>query len=346
MQGLLPDADKTIAELNNTLIAVQGLLNDQELKDGVKGLMAESEATAQKFGHLATTLDSAVGQNTGKIAKLMDSVAVSLENLQAVSLEVRKFAEDGDMQAQVKELMTTINSAAKEGEEMVRDLHSMTSDPELQASLKNTLKNFESMSDSGTRIAADAEVMSKNGIAITDETKTLLEKANKVADEISKAIEEIKGRAGEVLNPAGGVNLFPELDFEGDLIGDTRDGNIRTDIGLKFPIGGGERVTFGLYDAFESNKLNLMLERPVNPALDLRYGVYASKVGVGVSYRVAPGLSLRSELFGLNDPRWDIRFRYQFSEGFHGWGGLQDALGGLHLFLGSASDDNNPDLGV
>ncbi|MCB0826178.1 MAG: MCE family protein [Armatimonadetes bacterium] len=334
MQGLLPDADKTIAELNNTLIAVQGLLNDQELKDGVKGLMAESEATAQKFGHLATTLDSAVGQNAGKIAKLMDSVAVSLENLQAVSLEVRKFAEDGDMQAQVKELMTTINSAAKEGEEMVRDLHSMTSDPELQASLKNTLKNFESMSDSGTRIAADAEVMSKNGIAITDETKTLLEKANKVADEISKAIEEIKGRAGEVLNPAGGVNLFPELDFEGDLIGDTRDGNIRTDIGLKFPIGGGEKVTFGLYDAFESNKLNLMLERPVNPALDLRYGVYASKVGVGVSYRVAPGLSLRSELFGLNDPRWDIRFRYQFSEGFHGWGGLQDAFGRTTPVLG------------
>lgn len=252
---------------------------------------------------------------------MIASVAVSLQNLQDVSFEIRRLATDGKFEAQADELMRTINAAAKEGELLVRDLRSYTTDPEIQDSLKTTLRNFETMSDSGVRIASDAEVMSKNGIEITEQTKELMIKANKLADEVSRALEELKGTVQGITQRAGGA-LIPGVQVEADLARETNPNRLRTDVNVLMPIGR-ETLVVGMYDAFESNKLNLQLQRSLSDQLDFRYGVYASKPGVGVSYAVAPKLWFRSDLFGLNDTQLDFRMRYDFSSGFHGWVGIE-----------------------
>jgi hypothetical protein len=86
---------------------------------------------------------------------------------------------------------------------------------------------------------------------------------------------------------------------------------------------GEERATIGLYDAAESNKLNLQLGRDLTSLLSLRYGVYASKPGIGVDYVLSPRVSLRGDLFGLNDPQMDFRVAYGFGQGFNAWAGIE-----------------------
>lgn len=339
LDSVFPDSAKTIEELNKTMVAFQELLGDKELKGGLVNLMkstsntmVEGQNTAKEFGKLANSLNGVVAKNAGQVSQMLSSMSASLENLQAISLKMKQVATDGKLEAQANELLATITSAAKEGETLVKNLSDVTGDPELKASMKGTLQNFESMSQSGVRIASDAEIMAKNGVEISEQTKELLKKANKLTDEVSKGLEDLKGTvAGLMESKKGG--LIPDISVEADLVRETRPGRFRNDINAKLPIGK-ENLIVGMYDVFESNKLNMQLERPINGKTDLRYGVYASKPGVGVSYALAPNLTLRSDLFGLNNTQWDVRLKYDFKTGLYGWVGVERMLRQNSLAIG------------
>lgn len=325
LDEVFPDTEATMAELNKTMQAFQRLLNDDELRQGLLGVMKAGEGTAAQFGSLASNLDGTLARNSGRIDTLMRGMVSTMGDMQAVTQEIRAFAESGSLQRQADELMSTINSAAKEGELLVKDLRQVTGDPATQASLKETMSNFETMSGSGVRIAADAEVMAKNGVEISAQTKELIAKANALADEVAKLLDEFKGTVDRIV-PRGGQSLLPEVGVEADLTIESEPRRARVDANILVPVGR-DKVVLGLYDAFESNKLNLQLQRRLNERTDLRYGVYASKPGVGVSSRVAPNLWLRGDVFGLNDPQLDVRLRYDIRSDFHAWLGMERVFG-------------------
>lgn len=326
LEGLFPDTETTIAELNKTLVAVQKLLGDEELKGGVTNLMESGAQTAQSFGRLAGTMDRELSRSAPKINRILDTVAVSLSEMQVVATRIREVADDPKLKEEATKLLASLGEAANQGQLLVQDLRRTTNDPELQASLKATLKNFETMSDSGTRIAADAERMATNGVAISEEVKTLMGKANKLADEVEKLVGDAKKGIERFTGPGGSASLLPEIGVETDLIYQVEPNLFRIDANVLLPAGK-EKIVFGLYDAFESNKINLQLDRQIDQRLGLRYGVYASKPGLGVSYAFAPNVRLRGDLYGLNDTQFDLRLRYDFSGGVHIWGGVEGIFG-------------------
>lgn len=333
LASILPDTEKTIDELNNTLLAVQALLSDEELLGGVKDVMAESQVTVRRFGNLAGELQGAVATNSARVGQLMVSVESSLENLYAISEEFRRIAQSGELEGRVVSIMDSLDAAANQGQMLVADMQSLVNDPEMRGSMKQTLSNVEEMSESGTRIAKDVELMAANGVTLSEQGIELMEKANEIATEVKEALEEFRGTIGG-LTGAGAGGLLPDVEIESGVFHDFDSGLYRIDLQAEIPIGR-ERLLLGLYDAFESNKLNLQLQRNVASNLDLRYGVYASKPGIGVNYSIAPRLSLRGDLYGLNDPRLDARLRYDFGSGVIGWFGVD------RLF-----DRGSPILGV
>lgn len=323
LDNLLPDSEATVEELNKTLVAVRTLLEDESLKGGVKNLMATSEQTVAQFGKLAGRLDQFIAKNQGTVAGLIATTQKSLMNLQAVSEEIRKVAASGELQGKTTALLDNLNAAVKQGQSLVADLQSTLNDPTLKNSIQDTLANFKTMSESGTRIAVDAEAMAKNGVTISAETVELMKKANKLADEVDGLIQKFKETVDRL--QGGGKSLLSGISGEASLVRETEPNRNRADVNVTVPLGS-ERVTLGLYDAFESNKVNLQLHKALSPDLDLRYGVYASKPGVGVDYALAPRLGLRSDVFGLNNPQWDVRMRYDFGGGIFGWFGVERLL--------------------
>ncbi len=332
LDSILPESEETIAELNRTLVAVQKLLEDQQLKGGVSDLLATSKETAQKFGDLAARIDSFVAQNQGQVASLVKTTHASLLNLQSVSQEVKKVVTSGEYQGKAKELFDNLNAAVEQGKLLVTDLRSTVNDPEMKESLTKTLKNFETISESGTRISSDAELMAKNGVKISDETVLLMQKANKLASDVEELIQQFRNTVEKL--EGKGKGLLPSIEAEAVVTRETSPGRTRADVNFDFNIGQ-TKFTFGLYDAFESNKINAQLYKPLGNDMDLRYGVYASKPGVGVDYAIAPKLKLRGDLFGLNNPQLDFRMRYDFGSGISGWLGLE------RIF-----DRNSPSIGI
>ncbi|MBS1715130.1 MAG: MCE family protein [Armatimonadetes bacterium] len=332
LEGLAPEAGKTLEELNKTMVAVQGLLEDKSLKHDLHALMNSVTETSTKFGGVADRIDGLIASNEGRFKGLLTSTAGTLENMRLVSLELQKFAASGQLQDKTTALLDNLNETVKKGNALVGDLQSFVNDPDLRGSLKGTMENVKVMSESGPRIAADAEVMAKNGVEITAETKELMKKANKLADQVQEMIEKFNGTIDKI--GQGGKSFASGLEYEATLTQESSPGRLRADANVFIPIGK-DKVMIGLFDAFESNKINFQMVKSFGPNLGLRYGAYASKPGLGVDYSLAPRLGLRGDVFGLNDPRFDLRLNYQVGPGAYGWVGLNKIF-----------ERNSPSVGV
>lgn len=323
METILPDSNATLAELNGTLVALRGLLEDDELKSSLYSMVSASERSISSFGDLANRIDGLLVQNAGRFDELLATTARSLLNLEALSIEVREFAESGLLQDKAVLMLDNLNEAVLAGKELVANLDALATNPELTAALMETAENVRSISDSGIRIAESAEVIAENGVIVSDEAITLARKANALADEVGELLDSF--RAAIERFQIGGTALTEGVEVSTDLTRESSPGRFRSDVNITLPVGS-QKVTFGMYDAFESNKLNLQLHDQITNRLDFRYGVYASKPGVGVDYAFAPRLSFRGDLFDLNDTQLDMRLRYQFTNTIHGWFGLERIL--------------------
>lgn len=329
IESFFPDAKQTIASLDRTMAAVTKLLEDKDLKNSVlslaqsgEKLMAEGAQTASSAGRLIRRMDGVVAQNASALPELMASTKRTLANVESLTAELDGIMSKGEFQKEAMDLLKGLNEAVLEGRNLVAEMNKVVADPELQAGLKTNLANVSKMTESGTRIAKNVEEISATGIEASKSANELLKKANGLAEDVQKLIERFK----ETLGGAGRAkDALSTVTLEADLVASGERGTLRTDVSASVPLGR-ETLELGMFDAFESNKINAQLRRSLAEGLDVRYGVYASKLGVGVQYRLAPSLGLRGDLYGLNDPTLDLRLRYDFSRSIHGWLGLNSAF--------------------
>jgi phospholipid/cholesterol/gamma-HCH transport system substrate-binding protein len=332
MEALGLNLDSALEEMQATLAAVRTVVEDEGLRGGVEKLLVSLDRTTTKFGALAGRVDGLVARNQAGLERSLAAASGSLQNLQAVSVEVRKLVASGELQGKATELLDSLQAAVEQGRGLVSDLRAMANDPSLRGAVDETLANVKVMSQSGTRIAADAEVMAKNGVEVSEEAVVIMRKANKLADEVESLIRKFNKTVEDLTK--SGKSLVGDVQVEATLTAETKPGRVRTDLNAIVPVGS-EKLTVGLYDAFETNRINLQLVRPIGQGTDLRYGVYASKPGLGVDYALAPRVGLRADVFGLNDPRLDARLRFDLGKSVTGWAGVE------RIFAGNA-----PSVGV
>ncbi len=324
LDSLAPESGKLFDQMNATMVALQKLLEDRELRQGTTDLLASAKQTSDQFAKFAGSLDSALSQNSGQLSAMLKTTSAMLQNLQVVSVEVRRLVASGELEGKANALLDNLNESVVAGKALVQDLQAFVTDPELKAGLKGTLDNVKVMTDSGVKVSGDFELIARNGVAASEETVTLLKKANRLADEVGELIEKFNRTVGGLTG--GGKGLAEGLEIEAGIARESNPGRFRTDVNATLPLEG-QKVTFGLYDAFESNKLNLQLSREIGPKVGLRYGVYASKPGLGVDYAATSKLGFRTDLFGFNEPQFDLRLRYDFGDGVGGWAGVEEFLG-------------------
>lgn len=328
MDAFLPDADDTLRELNLTLAAARELMQDKDLKEGVTELLATSTATLKQFELVAMRVDGLLLDNRAIVSQAMRSAADTMEEIHRGTRMVTELIGDPIWRDEAQALLAQLNSTGKQAESLIASLNEFVNDPELREPLRRTMENVDLITESGTRIASNTEEMTRNGIVISEKAIELADRANEIAAEAKTVVRRIQDFFERV--PTG-VSLQPT--YEMDLLRDTGTNRWRTDVGVQIPTGEGV-VHLGVFDAFESNKLTLQLARPFSASAEYRYGIYASKPGVGVDYRVAPRASLRGDLFDINNPRLDLRFRYDFNREYVGWLGVNRIFNDNAITLG------------
>lgn len=337
LDGILPNPEATVTELNKTLAATRKLLENQQLQTKLVALLDSSNKTAAEFGQLASRMDSMLAQGNPKIQKALSEASLTMVEVRKGTAMLTQVLKDGRFQKEALAMLEKLNKSAEGANQIIADVQSLTGDPEIKANLTKTTKNVATMSDSGVemaksgeKIAKDGEKLSANAVVMSEKVIEIETKASALLDEVKIAIDNIKG----FFQKTGGKVNVPKLETTVDLYRQTRPNRFQTDLGVKIDFRDYD-LHLGIWDAFESNRINAQLSKPFSPNGEYRYGIYASKPGIGVDYRVAPSLYLRGDLFDINEPRFDLRARYEFGKGFYGWLGVDRVF-----------DKNAPTIGI
>ncbi len=321
LEGMFPELGESVSALNETLKATQDLIADRELRDRLTSLLSTTEETVAQFGRLATNIQGVVVTNQASIKSAMGDLAAAMESVRQTAELAANLAGDERWQQSAGEILDSLSRTATKAEELLTSVNEFVNDPELRNPLTASIKNVETITESGTRVATNAEEISKNGIAITKNVEELTLKANALADQASDVLEKIKGFFDRV----PGSSSFQGVETSMSLHRDNFLDRFRTDFEAEVPISGG-RVHLGIFDAFEANRLNVQFGKDLGSNVRLRYGVYASKPGAGVDFTVAPRLRIQGDLYDLNNPMLDLRTRIDFGNGLLGWVGMNSVF--------------------
>lgn len=329
LDGILPDAGATMLELNKTLAATRKLLENQQLQNKLVSLLDASNKTATEFGQLAARMDTMLAQGNPKIQRALTEATLTMAEVRKGTSMITQILKDGKYQKEALAMLEKLNQAADGANKIIADVHALTSDADLKNNLKKTADNVTAMTESGAKMAKSGEKIAENGEKISANAIVMSEKAIELETKASGLLDEVKGAIDnikEFFKKSGGKVAIPKLTTTADLLGSTDRGRTQVDLNAKVDFKDFD-LHVGLYDAFESNRINVQLARPFSSQGEYRYGIYASKPSIGVDYRVAPGLYLRGDLFDINNPRFDLRAKYVFGKGFYGWIGIDKVFG-------------------
>lgn len=317
---LFPGSQETMTELRATLKAARAILEDDGLKRGIEEMLAAGKETAANFALVARRIDRLVAGSQAELARALQTGNRVLDSVARTARTAETSLANLKLDETTQRLSAELEATLIEGRKLVKDMSAFINDPDLRQNLDAISTNTRQMSESGLKIAANAEEITRNGITLSEKAIELADKASALADDLRDAIDRFKGGLGGL--PKGALRLG----VEGSVARETRPGRWRTDIELTYPYEN-RIVHFGLYDALESNKVNLQLGQEIAPGLRARYGVYASKAGGGLDLELGPHLQLRSDLFNPNEPRFDVKLRYVPTGSIFGWVGVDD-IGG------------------
>ena len=331
LDGILPNAPATVEELTKTMAAFRKLLEDPELTGGLKKLMATTNATMGEFGKTAGSFNNVINSNQANLTQTLVAMRDGMQNINGLTKELYVMAKSGKIQGDLTATMANLRSATEKGDKLMTEINALVSDPDLRASLKGSAANITAMTESGAKmakngeaIAANVEKMSVDGPDISRKISELMTKANEIADDIKGITQEVKGSVGKVTEvlTKSPTSAFSNMQTRFDLIAESEPGFLRTDFTTIFPSSNGDSFQLGLWNAFESTQVIAQQSKKIDDNLSLRYGIFASKPGFGVDYLLGSRASLRADVFSLNDPRFDLRMRYEIGKGVVGWIGV------------------------
>lgn len=319
ISDLAPVAQETLQEVQRLVHSVNALVADPEMRSGIRQTLRNVERASARLTVLLEQARSllasagrsfdAVVQDTRRSTRMLPEVVSNLEAL----LE------------QSRELVRTAQHATESFDRFV-------SDERLQQNLRDVASEMNVLSVKLNRIAEDIgkytgdDELRENVRGTVAEARATLVEARQATEKINRFVERL-------IQP-GKLSIRP-MDVSLDVYGLLRDSSFRTDLTLSFPYRDNRFFYLGVYDVTESNKFILQYGSQLKPTLDLRYGLYASKPGVGIDWKVKPGLHFRADVFNPNDLQINTRAKIQLDADWSLWVGID-----------SLFDQNQPVLGV
>jgi phospholipid/cholesterol/gamma-HCH transport system substrate-binding protein len=280
LDSTLRRADSLFAGLRSTSDETRALMRD------ARGVVRETNTVVKDTGELVknanTTVQTAGGlvgdtrlffaANREKLQEVIESLNQSLKQLDGTLTEARSFIADPELRADLKATATNVKDATANLKEISKDVRGLTGDPKVQEDLKATITNLRD---------ASAE-----------------------AGETFRRIRGVLGGGGAAAKTIGERISDAELRVEGQRT--TRSNHTRVNFDATVPWS--ERTFFrlGFYDFGESNRFTVQGGQALNSKVWARYGLYASRLGVGLDLgnRQRPPLSFN--LYGVDPPRLDV----------------------------------------
>ncbi len=296
VEELLPRAVVILDNLAESTAHLRNLVGDEYFQHDVR-------QSARNIEELTAKLDKTVGLIQGNMIRSRDDFDAIVSNLRLASSNVRN---------------------------MTADLESFVSDSELQGNMRETLVAARRSAETLEEVAASVErsATSIEALVTAPEFQKDIRETVSDARQTVEAARDAVERVNKLLGGGGGPKFkIPTRDTNLDVLYVPDDDRLRVDLATSVPLSDSGFLSLGLYDLGVSNKLILQAGKPLGSRTDLRYGLYASRLGVGLDYNFSPRSFGRLDLYDTENTKLNMRAGYRFSESLGMLIGVDDLLG-------------------
>jgi len=296
MEDLLPEAQLLVHNLAEVAEGLKDFIRDEELQGALRRSAANVEEATARMNQAVASIQGTVVRNQDDIDAVVANIREASESMQKMAANLEAVSGGEEIQQDIRETARVTRGAVESLERVVTSLEQLVTAPEFQEDVRETA--------SGARQA--------------------IEEAREV---ISRVGRIFGGRGPRLEVPTRETNL--------DMLYRTEGGRLRAELSTAIPLRGSRFLELGIFDVGAGNKFILQPGHAIDGRTDLRYGIYASRLGIGVDHSFSSRTFARMDVFDPVGVKLNIRAGYRVSEG---WGvllGVDDAFG-----------NNQPTLGV
>ncbi len=301
---VLSQTEKLMSTANRIASSTNSVISDPRIKTSLIGSLENIKATTDDAHMMSTQLrrdmDDLVGSSKGnlkdfgtKINSLLDHVDSTIQDTDTVVQKLTEQVTDPHLQQSLQETAELARATLARFNQIASDIHALTGDPDLQADLKHSVSNLKSATERG-----------------------------------QQAIERVDKILGAVSSPDGKARFpkIPSVSLTANVSEQLNPTRMRVDLDATASLGKRSLLDFGLYDLGQNTRLNLQGGSRFSDVTDLRYGLYASKLGVGFDYTPHGGPSFRADLWDTERLRLDVRGLFRVNKNASFWIGSDNLL--------------------
>jgi phospholipid/cholesterol/gamma-HCH transport system substrate-binding protein len=290
-EDMLPKVNKLLDSLTRTSNNLDKVIGNKQFQQHLNNTLANLETATAKLNRTIDVVQGTVVANQDDVAAIVKNVVAASRSLQAFTDQLAKFPKTSEWQGNISAMLEAARQSADSLERSTESLEKLITSPDLQEDVRQTVKE------------ARAAVV---------EARATVEEAHQVVDHVSHVLGVTPKHA----------DLGVKANFRApslDAMIRPADGNVRVNGYFTIPKGGKHFLRLGVFDLGENNNGILQPGQSLNCRTDLRYGIYASRLGVGVDYGWSPRLFGSANLYDQNEPRLDVQAGYKINDD---WGVL------------------------
>lgn len=296
VEELLPRAEVILDNLAESTTDLRKLVGNEEFQRSVR-------QSARNIEQLTARLDKTVALIQGNVVRSQDDIDAIVANLRVASLNVR---------------------------ELTADLDTFISDSELQGNIKEIFADARASAETleGAAASVERSATSIEALVTSPEFQNDIRMTVSEARQAVESAREVVGRVNKLLGGGHGPKIdIPTRDTNLDVLYIPDDDRLRVDLATSIPLSGKRFLELGLYDLGVGNKLILQAGKPLGERADLRYGLYASRLGIGLDYDFSPRSFGRLDFFDTENTKLNMQAGYRFSESLGMLIGVDDLFG-------------------
>ncbi len=297
IKGILSETETLMKTANKAAKSGNELLSDPALKASLKRTVNnfadasdQVKATSETLGK---QLQGVIKDSRGKLNKITDNLSsilsrvdTTLDDANTIVKKLTDQVTDPRLQNTLQDTADLARTTLARFNQIASDLHQITGDPQLQNNLKQTVQNLQDAS----------------------------EKGEAAIGKIDALLGKLTGKTGE----ASQIKL-PQVEIVGNLSEQFSPSKFRADVEARISTGATGLLNLGLYDLGDNTRLILQGGTRFTPQFSARYGLYASKLGVGAEYNTGSGVGFRGDLWDANHPRLDFRTLFRVNKNASIW---------------------------
>ncbi len=328
-------SERTIEVVNT--VARAGQQNEKRLGAIMENLITASQAVETSTRQVQKLLSTS--PIPAQMAAAGNNIRVASEDIAAIAADARETAEsttiDEDAEAAVGNLKTASENLARVSENM----EELASDEAMASNIRESLDNIRKATEALEASSAAAEdlmtdeqvnedlrVTVREARGAAESGRQTIEQAQRVLDNVEGTMETVRETQQMFTEIEARSRLeFREIDSEG----------LRADASIDIqPSKDSEGYwRVGLRDLEDSPKLDLQFAQPTANGC-ARVGMFGGQAGIGYEWDCGRDAGIEAELYDIDEPRLDLRYRMPVRESYHLLFGLERTFGGSDPMAG------------